>query len=94
MAVRKHKDRMLDKDHPDILIHYSETFVSKNKNPYIVVNLKGEILDDAQGYGFKTSQNARKAYVYKMRNRFFKKDTSVDLEKSKNEQLKNQYEDE
>lgn len=33
---------------------------------YVVVDdITGEVLDDAQGYGFKTSEAARKCYWYK-----------------------------
>ena len=42
----------------------------------IVSTETGEILDDAQGYGYKTAQKAYKAYAYKTR------DKSKDEEKS------------
>ena len=33
---------------------------------FIIVNIEtGEVLDDAQGYGYKTAVNAYKAYGYK-----------------------------
>lgn len=50
--------------------------VVKNKeynNPYIVINEEtGEIIDDAQGYGFKSYQNAVKCIEYKNKNKNYK----------------------
>lgn len=38
------------------------------KNPYIVVDTEtGEVLDDAQGYGYKTANKAYAAYFWKNR---------------------------
>lgn len=35
-------------------------------NPFIIVNEEnGEIIDDAQGYGFKTYEKAKKCYYFK-----------------------------
>ena len=47
---------------------YSQT-LSKQYDPrYVVVDTEtGEILDDAQGYGYKTAQNAMRAWAYKNR---------------------------
>ena len=59
------KDKILDKNHPDILIHYDENMRNEYKNPYVVINTDGEILDDAQGYGYDTAQKAQKAYRHK-----------------------------
>ena len=39
--------------------------VSFGQNRYAIVNEKGEIIDDAQGYGYKTAQNAYKALSWK-----------------------------
>ena len=42
----------------------------KDKYRYIVVDSEtGDILDNAQGYGYKSIDNAHKAYCYKL-NRF------------------------
>ena len=39
----------------------------KDKKRYIIINSNtGEIVDDAQGYGFKTKQGAYKALYYKL----------------------------
>ena len=59
------KDRVFDKKHPDLLIHYDEEFVKAFKNPFVVIDRNGNVLDDAQGYGYTTVQAARKAYRYK-----------------------------
>ena len=46
-------------------------------NRYVVLDAgTGEVLDDAQGYGYKTAQKARTAYAYKNRDR------SKDVEKA------------
>ena len=38
------------------------------KNPYIIVDTEtGEVLDDAQGYGYKTIKKAYAAYFWKNR---------------------------
>lgn len=39
--------------------------VVKSGERYIVVSYDGEVLDDAQGYGFKTPQAAYKCMAYK-----------------------------
>ncbi|EGO2667902.1 hypothetical protein AAFA95_002657 [Enterococcus faecalis] len=43
--------------------------LSKRSDPrYILIQLHtGEILDDAQGYGYKSKPNAYKAYAYKQK---------------------------
>ena len=43
---------------------------------YIVSTATGEVLDDAQGYGYRTAQKAYSAYAYKTR------DKSKDKEKA------------
>lgn len=57
----------------------------KVKNTYemrfcIVSTETGEILDDAQGYGYKTAQKAYAAYAYKNRDR--SKDKEKNLKKN------------
>lgn len=37
---------------------------------YVIDEETGQILDDAQGYGYKSYENARKAYWYKRKNNF------------------------
>ena len=61
----KPKDKILDKNHPEIIIHYDENMREMYKNPWIVVSENGTVLDDAQGYGYDTAQKAIKAYKYK-----------------------------
>lgn len=47
----------------------SETLSTANCPRYIVVDtLSGKILDDANGYGYKSETNARKCYEYKTNN--------------------------
>lgn len=40
---------------------------SYTETRYRVVDLDGKVLDDAQGYGYKTAQNAHAAWGYKSR---------------------------
>ena len=41
---------------------------NKYKGRYIIVNrYSGYVIDDAQGYGFKTEEKARNCYVYKVK---------------------------
>ena len=59
-----------------------EVIYNKELYRYIVVDKEtGEVLDDAQGYGYKTAQGAHKAYVYKTR------DKSKDSEKAKKQKV-------
>ena len=52
---------------PDAFVFFSEGMQNAKKNPWIVVSGDGKILDDAQGYGYSTRQNAQKAYRYKVK---------------------------
>ena len=61
------KDIIVVEDH-NLSKQYEKRFVIVDKNT-------GEILDDAQGYGYKTIQKAYAAYAYKTR------DKSKDKEK-------------
>ena len=68
---RQHKEHIQD----DIYDEWSET-------RYVIVDSEsGEVLDDAQGYGYKTRQKAWAAWNYKHR------DTSHDKEKAEKERI-------
>ena len=58
---------------------------SKNgKIRYVIKNIKtGKILDDAQGYGYKTAQKAYAAYAYKTRDKSLDKEKALKREKIK-----------
>ena len=44
----------------------STTLSSRHDKRYVVVDeVSGEIVDDAQGEGYKTAQNAHRAHAYK-----------------------------
>ena len=64
-----------------------DVIISKNLSTdydlrYIIVDKDtGEILDDAQGYGYKSKQNAYSAYAYKNRDR------SKDTEKAQKKKV-------
>ncbi|MBR3516356.1 MAG: hypothetical protein IKM88_13405 [Lachnospiraceae bacterium] len=53
------------KRYPEILVHYDPELVKADKNPYVLLHKDGRIVDDAQGYGYKTVQNAKRAFNYK-----------------------------
>ena len=61
----------------NIAIVRSESLSSKYESRFVVINEDtGKILDDAQGYGYKTAQKAHAAWAYKTR------DKSKDAKKS------------
>lgn len=62
---RVRKDKILDKNNPNIIIHFEQTMIDNYKNPWVVQDIDGNILDNAQGYGYNTAQKAQKAYKYK-----------------------------
>ena len=63
---------------------YSEKLSNGYDKRYVLVNIEtGEIIDDAQGYGYRTPQKAFACYAYKNR------DKSKDSEKrAKEEKIK------
>lgn len=57
-------------DSQNIKIIKSEELFSLYDNRFIVIDLDtGEIIDDAQGYGYKTKQKAYAAFYYKKHNK-------------------------
>ena len=64
----------------------SETLSSRWEPRYVVVDEKtGEILDDAQGYGFKSKKKAHACYRYRTRDR------SKDKEKEEKKRVIRQW---
>lgn len=60
----------------DIIVLEDVKLSTRYEKRYVVVDKNtGEVLDDAQGYGYKTKKNAYSAYYYKHR------DKSKDKEK-------------
>ncbi len=54
---------------PDIEVLPSETLSKDGEKRYIILNkATGEILDDAQGYGFRSRRKAYAAFTYKQHN--------------------------
>ena len=54
----------------DVEVVRSENLSSVYDMRYVIVDKNtGEVLDDAQGYGYRTVQGAYKAYAYKTRDR-------------------------
>lgn len=65
----------------DVKVVKSVSLSNYSDTRFVVVNAEtGEIVDDAQGYGYKTIQGAYKAWAYKTRDR------SKDAEKKKRQQ--------
>ena len=56
-------------DNKDIKVIKSKELSSAFDNRFIIINIHtGEILDDAQGYGYKTIEKAYAAFYYKKNN--------------------------
>ena len=70
--VTTHHDAVVDKDAP---WNNEPAYDTSEIRFRIISTDTGEILDDAQGYGYKTAQKAYSAYAYKTR------DKSKDKEK-------------
>jgi len=57
-------------DNKDIKVIKSEELSSAFDNRFIIINIHtGEILDDAQGYGYKTIEKAFAVFYYKKNNK-------------------------
>jgi hypothetical protein len=80
--VTTHHEEIIDKDEPWNNTPAYDTFEMR----YCIVSTEtGEVLDDAQGYGYKTAQKAYSAYAYKTR------DKSKDKEKAAKEKYIQQW---
>lgn len=64
--VTIHHDEVIDKDEP---WNNSPAYDTVEMRYRIVSTDTGETLDDAQGYGYKTAQNAYSSYAYKIRDK-------------------------
>ena len=64
----------------DYNVIYSPILSREYDKRYVVVDKEGNLLDDAQGYGYKSIRNAHAAFRYKNR------DKSKDAEKRKREE--------
>lgn len=64
--ITTHHEAVADKDEPWNNTPAYDTFEMR----YCIVSTDtGEVLDDAQGYGYKTAQKAYSAYAYKIRDK-------------------------
>lgn len=61
-----HHDAVIDKDEP---WNNTPAYDTSEIRYCIVSTETGEVLDDAQGYGYKTAQKAYSAYAYKTRDK-------------------------
>ena len=69
--ITTHHEAVVDKDEPWNNVPAYDT----SETRFCIVSTDtGEILDDAQGYGYKTAQKAYSAYVYKTRDKSKDKD--------------------
>lgn len=64
--VTIHHKEIIDKDEPWNNAPAHDTFEMRYR---IISTETGDVLDDAQGYGYKTAQKAYSAYAYKTRDR-------------------------
>ena len=64
---KTYPDKPIGKNYPGVFTHFSEEFRQQYKNPFVIVNDKQEVLDDAQGYGYSNRQSAQKFWVHKMK---------------------------
>lgn len=64
---KKPEDSPVSAKTPDVLVRFSEEMQQAKKNPWIIVEKSGNILDDAQGFGYSTRQKAQKAYRHKIK---------------------------
>lgn len=60
----------------DLVDDSKKTYSYTETRYYIVKKDTGEILDDAQGYGYKTAQKAYAAYAYKIESKSTRKKTA------------------
>lgn len=57
-------------DYNDISVVESKALSSQYEKRYVIVDKNsGKVLDDAQGYGYKSKQNAYSSYAYKHRDK-------------------------
>lgn len=72
--ITTHHNEVIDKKEPWNNSPAYDTFEMR----YCIVSTDtGEVLDDAQGYGYKTAQKAYAAYTYKTRNKSKDKECAV-----------------
>ncbi len=68
----------------------SEKLSTHDEKRYIVIDIKtGKVLDDAQGYGYKSIKKAYSAYGYKKRDKSKDKEKQLKEKKIKNWMLEN-----
>lgn len=64
---KTYPDKPIGKNYPGVFTHFSEEFRQQYKNPFVIVNDRQEVLDDAQGYGYSDRQSAQKFWTHKMK---------------------------
>lgn len=64
---KSHENRISD-DFPELIIQFSKELTHINAPRYIIVNKKtNQVVDDAQGHGYRTIHNARNCYLAKVK---------------------------
>lgn len=55
-------------DQPDLIVHYSTALTRANDSRYIIYDKKAQkIVDDANGYGYRSISNAKNCYKAKLK---------------------------
>jgi ribosomal protein L17 len=71
-----------------------EEKIINNEKRYIIVDTNGNVIDDAQGYGYKNRQNAHKVIYYrKNKKKIHKKESDIKIFWKKNKELKKYVEE-
>lgn len=63
---KRGKDMQVLSDSPDIVVTFSKELTKRNDPRYVIINKNtNTILDDAQGYGYRSASNAKNCYKAK-----------------------------
>ena len=67
-GIRKPRDNVITEDHPEIVVVYSKELTKINNPRYVIINrTTGNIIDDAQGTGYRSVSNAKNCYKAKIK---------------------------
>lgn len=69
LEVKKTKtypDKPIGKAFPNVFTHFSEEYKKQKRNPFVIIDENKNVLDDAQGYGYRNRQSAQKSWAHKM----------------------------
>ena len=64
---KRGKDMQVFSDSPDVVVTFSKELTKRNDPRYVIINKNTHtILDDAQGYGYRSASNAKNCYKAKL----------------------------